>query len=145
MAVSPVPPAGPGEVTRMASTELMPRPLLTPQNLPSGGIEGFLICILIRLLLKTQTRWGRNECCWPSASRLGLGQQGSPGAHDCAKGNDDSKREGPFTGARCQGHVPLNSGQLFLVCQVAESQEEEFMRDTAVLDAMAVSANGNSL
>lgn len=39
----------------------------------------------------------------------------------------------------------LNSGQLFLVCQVAEAQEEAFMRDTAVLDAMAVSANGNSL
>lgn len=50
------------------------------------------------------------------------------GAHACAKGNDDSKREGPFTGACCQGHVRLNSGQLFLVCQVAEAQEEEFRR-----------------
>lgn len=76
---------------------------------------------------------------WDLASRA------PRGAHDCAKGNDDSKREGPSTGACCQGHIPLNSGQLFLVCQVAEAQEEEFMRDTAVLDAMAVSANGNSL
>lgn len=54
-------------------------------------------------------------------------------------------RVGPFTGACCQGHIRLNSGQLLLICQVAEAQEEEFMRDTAVLNAMAVSANGNSL